>query len=425
VLDPTRRASDGRALTTAVETDRRSSPKIPASRRAHGIAFWLAALAFMVNMGLSAVPTPLYPLYQQRDGISDLTVAVVFAVYAIGVVVSLFLGGHLSDTLGRRRVFIPALLINVVSAAIFIFEPSLAGLIVARVVSGVSIGLTTATATSYVTELHARHRPDAGTRRADVVATAANLGGIGFGPLAAGLLAQVGPIPLRLSYIVFAAALLVLAAGLLVSPETVERPEQRPSYRPQRVAVPAAARGLFFAATFAGAASFAVFGVFNSLVPSFLAGTLKIDSHLTAGAASFAPFAAAATAQIFQAGTPSLVLLRRALPIAVLGLLVFAGGIWDSSLPLFLIGGVITGAGAGMVFKGALVVSVSNASPETRAEVLAGYFLGAYVGLSIPVIGLGLATSVWAAKDALLVFAVLVLAALAVSVNSVLRRAAA
>jgi MFS family permease len=425
VLDPTRRASDGRALTTAVETDRRSSPKIPASRRAHGIAFWLAALAFMVNMGLSAVPTPLYPLYQQRDGISDLTVTVVFAVYAIGVVVSLFLGGHLSDTLGRRRVFIPALLINVVSAAIFIFEPSLAGLIVARVVSGVSIGLTTATATSYVTELHARHRPDAGTRRADVVATAANLGGIGFGPLAAGLLAQVGPIPLRLSYIVFAAALLVLAAGLLVSPETVERPEQRPSYRPQRVAVPAAARGLFFAATFAGAASFAVFGVFNSLVPSFLAGTLKIDSHLTAGAASFAPFAAAAIAQILQARTPSLVLLRRALPMVVVGLLVFAGGIWDSSLPLFLIGGVITGAGAGMVFKGALVVSVSNASPETRAEVLAGYFLGAYVGLSIPVIGLGLATSVWAAKDALLVFAVLVLAALAVSVNSVLRRAAA
>ena len=30
------------------------------------------------------MPTPLYPLYQQRDGISDLTVTVVFAVVVIG-----------------------------------------------------------------------------------------------------------------------------------------------------------------------------------------------------------------------------------------------------------------------------------------------------------------------------------------------------
>jgi MFS family permease len=158
-------------------------------------------------------------------------------------------------------------------------------------------------------------------------------------------------------------------------------------------------------------------------VPSFLAGTLRIDSHLTAGAASFAPFAAAAAAQIFQGATPSLVLLRRSVPTIVVGLLLFAAGMWDSSLPLFLVGGVLTGAGAGMVFKGALIVTVSHASPDTRAEVLAGYFLGAYIGLSIPVIGLGLATTVWAAKDAMLVFAVLVVAALASSVRAVLRRA--
>lgn len=421
VLDPIRRASDGRAPTPAVQANTIPSPT---PSRSHHIGFWLAALAFLLNMGLSAVPTPLYPLYQQRDGISDLMVTVVYGVYAIGVVLSLFLGGHLSDTLGRRRVFIPALLINVVSALVFIFVPSLAGLIIARVVSGISVGLTTATATSYLTELHAKHRPGAGTRRADVVATASNLGGIGFGPLVAGLLAQVGPLPLRLSYIVFAAALLVLSLALVISPETVDRPEQHRRYRPQRIAVPADARGLFFAATFAGAASFAVFGVFNSLVPSFLAGTLRIDSHLTAGAAAFAPFAAAAVAQIFQAATPSLVLLRRSVPTIVVGLLLFAGGMWDGSLPLFLIGGLITGAGAGMVFKGALVVTVSNAAPDTRAEVLAGYFLGAYIGLSIPVIGLGLATTVWAAKDAMLVFAVLVVAALAISVKSVLRRAA-
>jgi hypothetical protein len=47
--------------------------------RAHRLAFWLAAAAFLVNMGFSAVPTPLYVLYQQRDHFSDLMVTVVYA----------------------------------------------------------------------------------------------------------------------------------------------------------------------------------------------------------------------------------------------------------------------------------------------------------------------------------------------------------
>jgi MFS family permease len=121
----------------------------------HTIGFWIAAAAFLLNMAFSAVPTPLYVLYQQRDGISDFMVTVVYAVYAVGVVGSLFLGGHLSDWIGRRRVFVPALLVNALSAVVFVADPSLVGLILARIISGISVGLTTATATSYLAELHA------------------------------------------------------------------------------------------------------------------------------------------------------------------------------------------------------------------------------------------------------------------------------
>lgn len=405
-----------------VNRNRRSRATAPEHQgsKAHGIAFWLAAVAFLVNMGFAAVPTPLYPLYQQRDGFSDLMITIVYAVYAVGVVVSLFLGGHLSDSFGRRRVLIPALLINVVAGMIFIFVPSLAGLLVARVISGVSIGLTTATATSYLTELHAHHRPNASTQRADVVATASNLGGIGFGPLAAGLMAQFLPMPIRLSYIVFSAALVVLAVALALAPETVKRPAVRPRYRPQTVAVPPAARALFFAATAAGFAAFAVFGV-NALMPSFLIGSLHDASHATAGAVACSPFAAAAVAQILQARTPSLVLLRRGVPYIFVGLALFAGAMWASSLVMFLAGALLIGAGAGMVFKGALVVTVQAAPPDARAETLAGYFLGAYVGLSIPIVGIGLATSNWPAKDVILVFAVIAAATIAASVGAVLR----
>jgi MFS family permease len=392
------------------------------SRRHHSIGFWVAAVAFLLNMGFSAVPTPLYVLYQHRDGISNLMVTVVYAVYAVGVIGSLFLGGHLSDWIGRRRIFVPALLANAVSAVVFILDPSVVGLIVARVISGISVGLTTATATSYLAELHASARPTASQRRAEAVATASNLGGIGFGPLVAGLLAQFASAPLVLPYVVFGIALVVLALAVALSPETVRRREPRPRYRPQRIAVPAQARSLFFAATLAGLATFAVFGVFNSLVPSFLAGTLHEHSHAIAGAVAFAAFGAGAAAQILGAGTPTLVLLRHSVAIVALGMALTAGAMWSDSLAMFVIGGVITGAGGGMVFKGSLAVAASTAPPGSRAEVLAGFFLGAYIGLSVPILGLGIATQYIPARDGMLVFAALAVLAIAVSVREVTRR---
>jgi MFS family permease len=394
----------------------------PRSPRHHSIGFWIAAVAFLLNMAFSAVPTPLYVLYQQRDGISNFMVTVVYAVYAVGVIASLFLGGHLSDWIGRRRVFVPALLVNALSAIVFVFDPSLAGLILARIISGVSVGLTTATATSYLAELHASARPAASQRRSEVVATAANLGGIGFGPLAAGLLAQFAAAPLRLPYAAFGIALIVLAVGVALSPETASRVEPRPRYRPQRIAVPDGARSIFYAATLAGMAAFAVFGVFNSLVPSFLAGTLHEQSHAIAGAVPFAAFAGGAAAQIISARMPTLTLLRRSVPIIVLGMALTAGAMWSSSLTMFVIGGVITGAGGGMVFKGSLAVAASTAPPQSRAEVLAGFFLGAYIGLSVPIIGLGIATMYVSAREAMLVFAGVAAVAIVGAVRAVIQR---
>jgi MFS family permease len=389
----------------------------------HGVAFWVVALAFLFNMAFSAVPTPLYVLYQQRDHFSQFMVTIVYAVYAVGVIASLFLAGHVSDWVGRRKVLALALLVNVMSALLFILFPSLPGLIMARIISGISVGLTTATATAYLAELHERARPTDSNRRGQVVAAASNLGGIGIGPLIAGLLAAFAPAPLRLPYLVFGLLLAGLALLVAIGPETAGRQIPRPHWRPQRVAVPARARGEFFAATFAGLAAFAVFGVFNSLVPSFLIGTLHVTSHAVAGAVAFSAFAAAAVAQIATGGWANRLLLRRSVPILLVGLALFAGGMWLSSLAMFVIGGIVTGAGAGLVFRGALVAAGNTAPPESRAEVLAGFFLGAYVGLSVPVIGLGIATSFAPARDVMLVFAALVAAAIALSVRAVTRNA--
>jgi MFS family permease len=390
-------------------------------QRRHSTAFWIVAAAFGVNLAFSAVPTPLYVIYQHRDHFSTLMITVVYAVYALGVIASLFLGGHVSDWVGRRRVLVPALGFNVLSAVLFIAFPSLAGLIVARVVSGVSVGLTTGTATAYLAELHLGAGGSATGRRPQVVATAANLGGIGVGPLVAGLLAQFVRSPLVVPYLAFGGALVVLTLLIAISPETAARPDPQPAWRPQRVAIPAHARGAFFAATAAAAAAFAVYGVFNSLMPGFLAGTMHETSYAVAGAVAFSAFAAGAAAQIALGKAGVATTLRVSVPVLLAGLALFTVGMWLPSLPAFVIGGIVTGAGGGLVFRGSLVAAASTAPPESRAEALAGFFLGAYIGLSVPVIALGVATEYVAARDVMLAFVVLAAAAIAAGVRAVLR----
>jgi Tfp pilus assembly protein PilN len=79
---------------------------------------------------------------------------------------------------------------------------------------------------------------------------------------------------------------------------------------------------------------------------------------------------------------------------------------WLSNLPLFVVAGGVTGAGAGLVFLGALASAGETAPAESRAEVLAAFFLGAYIGLSVPVIGLGIATNYLPAREVMLGFVV-------------------
>ena len=48
----------------------------------------------------AVLPTPLYPLYQQRFGFSNVVLTLVYAVYVLGNLVALLIFGRLSDQLG-------------------------------------------------------------------------------------------------------------------------------------------------------------------------------------------------------------------------------------------------------------------------------------------------------------------------------------
>ncbi len=401
---------------------RESAERAPTKGR-HELGFWVIAFAYLVVMAVNTVPSPLYGLYQQRDRFSTFTITLIFASYALGSTSSLFLLGHISDWFGRKLVLLPGIVVSAGAALTFLLWRDLPGLYTARILGGLSVGMVSATATAYLGELHARSKPQAGMRRAQMAGTLINVGGLALGALVAGLLAQYVHSPLTVPWVVFLIALGVAFLAVLVVPETRTRVVPRPRYRPQRVTVPPQARGQFFAALGAAAIAFAALGLFTGLAGVILVEVLHRTSLALSGATVAAVFAGAAAIQFVSMtwGRRTSLVAGMGLFLTGLGLVVLSAWLPTPNLALFLIGGVVAGTGSGAIFKGSLGTVMMIADPEHRAESLAGLLLAGYLGLSVPAIGLGVALRQVSPKVTLLGFSLVVAAALIAAAPALLR----
>lgn len=351
-------------------------------------------------MAGTTLPTPLYSLYQDKLGFSELTVTVVYAVYAFGVIGVLLLAGNASDAVGRRPVLLWGLVCAAASAVCFLCATALGWLYAGRLLSGLSAGLFTGAATAYVMEL----APGKGSPRASFAATAANMGGLGCGPLLAGLLAQYAPWPLYLPFLVHLALLAASAAVLLALRETVRERRPLATVRPQRPGLPPEVRAVFRPAALASFVGFALFGVFTSVSPAFLAQFLDVDNHAVGGLIVALAFFASIAGQsaVGRIGE------SRSLPLGCAGLLaglaLLAAALWWQLLPLVVLSALLGGAGQGLAFRAALA-QVAAASPgDRRAAVISTLFVVAYAGISLPVIGVGILSVHIGLQDAGLVF---------------------
>ncbi|MGH2742153.1 MAG: MFS transporter [Gammaproteobacteria bacterium] len=64
----------------------------------------------------TTLPTPLYHIYRQERGFSELMITVIFATFAAGVIAALLLFGRVSDQIGRRRALLPGLALSALNA---------------------------------------------------------------------------------------------------------------------------------------------------------------------------------------------------------------------------------------------------------------------------------------------------------------------
>jgi MFS family permease len=236
------------------------------------------------------------------------------------------------------------------------------------------------------------------------VAAIALMGGLGCGPLLAGLLSQSAGSPLRLTFWVDLALLVPAAIAIWAMPEPVV-PRSRPRLRPQALKVPPEVRATFVRAGLAGFAGYAVLGLFTAVTPAFLAQELGVTSRAVVGLVVFAVFAASMVGQLMLALVPQAV----AMPAGCLGLIAgmgsFAVGLASSSLVLLVLGGVIAGFGQGLAFRAGLEAVNARAPADQRGEVASSFFVVAYVAISVPVIGEGILAQVIGLRPAGVAFA--------------------
>ena len=386
-----------------------AGPSSPPARRAltapRQVAFWLLALVLTVTMLGTTLPTPLYVIYQGRWHFSAALVTVTFAVYAAAVIATLLLAGRASDQAGRRPVLAAALTASALSTVVFILAPDLETLIAARIVSGLSAGLMTGTATATLTELI----PASASRRASLVATAANMAGLGLGPLIAGLFAQYAPHPTTLVFEVYLAVLAVAAFMVLLVPETVPL-RTRPALRFAGLGIPERGRAEFIAASVAAFAAFALLGLFSSLVPGFLAGQLHQGSHAVQGAVVFLLLAVGAVTQVAVSRFDGRRVVLAGLSLFVAALALIVAALAQSAMALFLAGTVVGGVAVGAIFLGSLATANRLAPAERRGHAISAFFVACYTGLIIPVVGVGVLSQFTGTFPAVLTFSILLAA---------------
>ncbi|MBM9614148.1 MFS transporter [Desulfobulbus rhabdoformis] len=243
------------------------------------LGFISSSLSFIVLFAASATPIPLYDLYRRADGLSYSDLSLTAVVYFIGAITALLFMGRISNHLGRKPITLTSYLLTALACLILMKVDSATPLIVGRLLLGISCGLASSTVTSYIAD----SAPPALHWLAASVISCGGMVGLTGGAILSGTLAQYGPYPRVLCYLVMLIVLVACAILLVCSPETVRRtPGLLSSLRPQ-FSMPHADRRLYPIAACTFVATWALGGFYQAFGPSIAAQHLGSQNVLLAG----------------------------------------------------------------------------------------------------------------------------------------------
>ncbi len=352
----------------------------PQRRASDGLTFALFSVALGTN-----VPTPLLLVYRDRLGLSESDLTAIFGCYAIGLIGALAFAGSASDRFGRRRLVLPfAVLAGLVSLLFVPAGDSVGLLYVARLLQGAVSGVVFSVSNAWLQDLAGPERQRSAATRGAVSTSL----GFSLAPVMSGVLAQYGPWPTTLPYLVHVA---VLAVGLVVLvrvPETVHEPRPGPLLR---LGLPREGRRAFWtvlAPTAVGVFAFPAVGA--TLLPLLVDGDGLGVAY--AGVVAGVALAASAVTAAFAQGLGPLAAPVGAATGAV-GYAVGAVAVVGQTGPLLVPATVLLGGGAGLCLTAGLTLTARLAPAHARGAMNSAFYAFAYAGFGAPLLLAWLASS--------------------------------
>ncbi|WP_241779143.1 MFS transporter [Streptomyces rimosus] len=428
---PTERRTTSAAAASACRTDApgagaapvlpRPAPRTP-GRATGGSArprHWLRAGWMMTASGWSANQfSALLGAYRGDLGLTTATTTALFAVYVLGLIPGLLLGGPLADRRGRRPVVYTALATAAVATCLLMAGPAAAWLLwPGRFLTGLGAGALLTAGSVWIKDLSsAPHDPSTapGTaaRRSGLFLSA----GFASGGLAAALIAQWAPYPMITAYVPHLVLSAVAAAAAGRAPETVRtRSGHRPAAHEARPTthdhVSRGGGGASFRRLIAPVAPW----VFAAPTIAFVTLPGLVGARLDGWQTVYAGVATAVTpgAGLLVAPLARRLAARHRLATAVTGLAAVALGLLVGALavmavqPALALGAaVVLGAGYGLCVAYGLTEVAALAPPHRLARLTARFWTLAYLGFFAPY-GVTLLSALWSPQAILAAAALL------------------
>jgi MFS family permease len=367
----------------------------------------------MLIAASSSAATPLYHLYQESMHLTPFWITIVFAVYVASLLAALLTVGGVSDYVGRRPVILAALLLNAAAMILFSEARDVGQLILARAVQGLCVGTgTTALGAAIL---------DSSRARGPLLNSVTPFLGLTAGSLGAAALIAFAPDPLHTVYEVLLGLTALMIALLWAMPETAaRRPGALASLRPH-VSVPRQSRAILVRLTPANVASWALGGLYLSLMPTVVATTMRVVSPWVGGVVVAALMLTAAVAVAAFRDWPARRLILLGTSTLSAGVAVSLFGIQQQQVVALLAGTVISGAGFGSNFSGVLRALLPTAAPDQRAGLLSAFYVQSYLAFSLPAVAAGLAVPLIGLSVAAYLYGAVIIVLAVISLTALLR----
>ncbi|MBV9629050.1 MAG: MFS transporter, partial [Xanthobacteraceae bacterium] len=260
------------------------------------------------------------------------------------------------------------------------------------------------TGTAWITELD----PDQDRSRASFITTSSNFLGLASGSSLAGLLAQYEPWPLQLPFVIYLLVLAILAILVACTRETVagRSEDLRAVLQRPRLGIPAGLRAQFIAPAVTVFGAMALVGFYAALIPSILAENLGQTSHAVAGLVVGALMLVVSITIVATRNAASRTAMLAGLALLPPGLALLVVAQAAGSMPILLAGTFVSGISAALGYRGSLQVVNEIAPSDRRAEMVSTYFVAGFAGNALPVIGVGVISTLVSTLVASIVFAV-------------------